>query len=75
MVLYAKFGHGSQFSGAKKQFILPLHGLQGIRFIVMKENSGVFFETPCILRNFNGFQEISEYFKIFKWIVMEFQGF
>ena len=43
MVLYAKFAHGSQFLGEKKQFVNPLHGLQVITIIVMKENSGVFF--------------------------------
>ena len=50
MVLYAKFAHGSQFLGEKKQFVNPLHGLQVITIIVMKENSGVFFETPCRIR-------------------------
>ena len=43
MVLEAKIAHGAQFSGEKKMFVNPLHGLQVITFIVMKENSGVFF--------------------------------
>ena len=31
----------------KKQFAKPLHDLQVTTNLVIEENSGVFFETPC----------------------------
>ena len=33
----------------KKRLINPLHGLQVTAILVVRENSGVFIETPCRL--------------------------
>ena len=33
----------------KKWLVNPLHGLQFTAILVTQENSGVFFETPCML--------------------------
>ena len=31
----------------KKQFVNPLHGSKVTTILLIQENSGVFFETPC----------------------------
>ena len=33
----------------KKQFVNPLYGSKVTKILLIQENSGVFFETPCIL--------------------------
>ena len=44
MVSYLKFTCGSQFSGEKKQFVNPLHGVKVTTIPLIQENSCVVFK-------------------------------